>query len=298
MRKTLKTLWRIITAPFRFIFWLFRGFYRWISNLIGEIRAFFTEEVEDTPVGDAVSKAVERPQELLFHLNVLRKHLMRALAVVAVTTALSFTFTTQILSWLTEPIGGLDKLQAIEVTESVGSVMRVALLSGFALAFPYVALEMWMFIAPGVSRRARIYGLVAIPAATVFFLGGMAFAYYIMLPVAVPFLLNFMGIRNIPRPYSYISFVTGVMFWIGIAFEFPLVIYVLAKVGLVRAEMLIQQWRLAMVVIAVISAAVTPTVDPVNMSIVMAPMIVLYFLSILLAKIAQKSKLVPAETSE
>jgi sec-independent protein translocase protein TatC len=76
------------------------------------------------------------------------------------------------------------------------------------------------------------------------------------------------------------------------------VIYVLAKVGLVRAEMLIQQWRLAMVVIAVISAAVTPTVDPVNMSIVMAPMIVLYFLSILLAKIAQKSKLVPAETSE
>ena len=81
-----------------------------------------------------------------------------------------------------------------------------------------------------------------------------------------------------------------------IAFEFPLVIFVLAKVGLVRAEMLLQQWRLAMVIIAVVAAAVTPTVDPVNMSIVMAPMIVLYFVSILLARIAQPSKLQPAES--
>jgi sec-independent protein translocase protein TatC len=297
MRKTLKTIWRIITAPFRFIYWVLRGIYRWIYHLFARIGAFFTEDVEDTPVTDAVSKAVEHPQELLFHLNELRKHLLRALAVLAVTTALSFAFTTQILDFLTEPIGGLDKLQAIEVTESVGSVMRVALLSGFALAFPYIALELWMFIAPGVSRRARLYGLFAIPAATLFFLGGMAFAYYIMLPVAIPFLLNFMGIRNIPRPYSYISFVTGVMFWIGIAFEFPLVIFVLAKVGLVRAEMLIQQWRLAMVVIAVIAALVTPTVDPVNMSIVMAPMIVLYFLSILLARIAQPKHLQPVESA-
>jgi sec-independent protein translocase protein TatC len=80
------------------------------------------------------------------------------------------------------------------------------------------------------------------------------------------------------------------MFWVGIAFEFPLIIFVLANVGLVKADMLIKQWRIAIVAIAVIAAAITPTVDPVNMSMVMFPMIGLYFLSIGLAKIAQRRR--------
>ncbi len=128
------------------------------------------------------------------------------------------------------------KLVAIEVTEPIGTVMRVSLLTGVALAFPYIAIEVWLFIAPGLSRKARIWGLLAIPVATLFFLGGMAFAYFVMLPTALPFLLNFMGINTIPRPSSYISFVTAIMFWLGVFFEFPLVIFFLAKLGLVRAS--------------------------------------------------------------
>jgi sec-independent protein translocase protein TatC len=77
------------------------------------------------------------------------------------------------------------------------------------------------------------------------------------------------------------------MFWIGIAFQFPLVVFGLAGMGIVRAEDLARHWRIAIIVIAVLSAAITPTIDPVNMGLVMAPMIVLYFLSIILAKIAQ-----------
>ncbi len=181
----------------------------------------------------------------------------------------------------------MESLVAIEVTEPIGTVIRVALLTGFVLAFPYIALELWLFIAPGLSRRSRISGLFAIPVATLFFVGGMAFAYYVMLPTALPFLLNFMGITTIPRPSSYVKFVTAILFWIGIAFEFPLVIFLLAKIGLVNANVLAKQWRFAIVIIAVISALITPTVDPVNMSLVMGPMIILYFFSILLAKIAQ-----------
>ena len=287
MRKTSKNIWRVITAPFRFIAWIVRVIVRWISGIFGEIRGFFTQEVDDAPIGDALNKAFDHPQELLVHLDALRKHIFRAIAFLAVTTAISFTFNRQIIDILARPIGGIDSLVAIEVTEPIGTVMRVALLSGFALAFPYVALELWMFIAPGVSRRSRLFGLFAIPVATVFFLGGMAFAYYIMLPTAMPFLLHFMGIQTIPRPSSYIKFTTGLMFWIGVAFQFPLVIFVLAKMGLVKAKVLVQQWRLAIVLIAVLSAIITPTVDPINMSLVMGPMILLYFLSVLLAKIAQ-----------
>jgi sec-independent protein translocase protein TatC len=286
MRKTLRNLWRFITTPFRIIFWIFRRIGRGIKNIVSEINSFFAEEVEDAPVGDALSKAWDHPQELLVHLDALRKHLLRAVMAIIITTALSFTFFEQILNFLSRPLHG-EKLVAIEVTEPIGTVMRVSLLSGVALAFPYIAIEVWLFIAPGLSRKARIWGLVAIPVATFFFLGGMAFAYFIMLPAALPFLLNFMGITTIPRPSSYISFVTAIMFWLGVFFEFPLVIFLLAKLGLVRASFLIKQWRLAVLIIAVISAAITPTVDPVNMSLVMGPMVLLYFFSILLAKIAQ-----------
>jgi sec-independent protein translocase protein TatC len=288
MRNFIRFFWRILTAPFRFVFWIVRTIAGWFRNKAAEINAFFMEDIEDAPVGDALSKAMEHPQDLLIHLDALRKHLLRSVAALAITTALSFTFFEQILKFLSAPLeGGIESLVAIEVTEPIGTVMRVALLTGFALAFPYIALELWLFVAPGLSRRARLYGLFAIPIATLFFISGMAFTYFFMLPTAIPFLINFMGIRTIPRPSSYVQFVTAIMFWIGIAFEFPLVIFLLAKIGLVNAQALARQWRIAIVIIAIASALITPTVDPVNMSLVMAPMILLYFLSIGLAKIAR-----------
>jgi sec-independent protein translocase protein TatC len=107
-----------------------------------------------------------------------------------------------------------------------------------------------------------------------------------MLPTALPFLLNFMGIQALPRVSSYINFVTGIMFWIGIAFEFPLVVYLLTTMGLLKPQALTKQWRIAFVIIAVAAAVITPTPDPINMSIVMAPLIVLYILSIGLSYLA------------
>lgn len=291
MKKFLKTIWRIISAPFRFIAWFFRKIGTWIKNKREEIKLFFEEEIEDEPLGDAFSKAVDQPQELFVHLDALRKHLMRSVAALALTTIFAFVFNQQILDFLSKPIpGGMDSLVAIEVTEPIGTVMRVSLLTGFAVAFPYIALELWMFVAPGLDRRARIWGLAAIPIATIFFLGGMAFAYFVMLPAALPFMLNFMGIETIPRPSSYIRFISSIMFWIGVAFQFPLVIFILAKMGLVKAKMLQQQWRIAVVVIAIAAALITPTIDPVNMALVMGPMIFLYFFSIFLAMIAQRDR--------
>jgi len=279
----------ILTAPLKFIMRMLHNPFIWISERFEQFRDFFTQDVEDSPLADSFQKTVENPQEFLVHLDTLRKHLLRSLLVLAIAVALAFTFNPQILAFLARPLeGGMESMVAIEVTEPISTVMRVSLLTGFAIAFPYIALELWLFIAPGLKPRSRLFGLFAIPAATFLFIGGMAFAYFIMLPTAIPFLLNFMGISTVPRPSSYIKFVAGIMFWIGIAFEFPLVIYILAKLGIVRAKTLAQQWRLAIVIIAVIAALVTPTVDPVNMSIVMVPLIILYFFSIGLAAIAQK----------
>ena len=275
MRRLLNLLWRILTAPLRVIFWPSR-----------KIRDFINFEPEEAPTSELFARTMENPKVLFEHIFALRKHLFRALIALFITTGISFTFAGKILNFLALPIGGIESLQAIEVTESIGAFMRVSLLSGIALAFPYILFETFTFINPGLKRRERIFVLVSIPFAAILFLGGFAFAYFIMLPTALPFLLDFMGIKTIPRPSNYIRFVTNLMFWIGMAFQFPLVIYILASLGIVNARSLLRGWRIAIVGIAVMAAVITPTVDPVNMALVMLPMIVLYFVSIVLAGIA------------
>lgn len=279
MRRLLRFFWNIFLLPFR-----------WLRTIFREIKDFLSTEPEDTPLGDSLEKAVSNPQSLLVHLDALRKHLFRAALVLVAATVIAFAFASQIINLLAYPVGGIDALVAIDPTEPIGTFMRVSLLTGFAVTLPYIILEIWLFIAPGLSRDSRIFGLYAIPVAVIFFVGGMAFTFFVILPQAIPFLVNFGGITSQIRPSSYIRFVTSIMFWIGIAFQFPLIIYVLARVGLVRAQVLIDQWRLAIVIIAVISAMITPTIDPVNMGLVMGPMIVLYFLGVLLAKIAERGR--------
>ncbi len=279
IRRILSLIIRIITAPFRLITWPFRV-----------VRDFINFEPEDIPTADVFARTIEQPTVLLEHISALRKHLFRSVLALFITTGISFVFATQILDFLAEPIGGIEKLQAIEVTESIGAFMRVSLLSGFALAFPYILFEVFTFVNPGLKKRERVLILMSLPFAAMLFIAGLAFAWFVMLPTALPFLLDFMDIKTVPRPSNYIRFVTNLMFWIGIAFQFPLVIFVLASLGIVRAETLVRGWRIAIIGIAVLSAIVTPTVDPVNMGLVMLPMIILYFFSIFLAKIAQRSR--------
>lgn len=290
MGSLLRDLWRIITLPFRMIFWIFRAVAGWIGSISSEFRMLLTEEVEDEPLPDTFAKVVDNPSGLLEHVDALRKHLLRAVLFLAITVTVSFAFTPRVIDLLAEPIGGIEALTAIEVTESLGVYMRVSLLLGFILALPYIAFELWRFAAPGLHRNSRFVGLFAIPLVLVFFLGGIAFAYYLLLPTALPFLVNFLGITTNPRPSNYINFTTGLMFWIGISFQFPLVIYVLARMGIIQANALAAQWRLAVVVIAVVAAVITPTVDPISMALVMGPLIVLYFLSIGLAGFAQRGR--------
>ena len=145
MSKALKTIWKVITAPFRFLFWLGRGIARGFKKIL----SFFSEDIEDTPLPDAFAKTIENPTGILFHLNELRKHLFRAILSLVITTAISFLFITQILDFMARPLeGGIKELRAVDITESVGTVMKVSLLAGFALAFPYIIFELWMFAAP------------------------------------------------------------------------------------------------------------------------------------------------------
>jgi sec-independent protein translocase protein TatC len=286
MNKFFKALWRVITFPFVLLFNIlafpFRGLRR--------IAQFLNEELpEDRPLMDTFSSLAteaETRASLWEHVGALRMHLLRIVIALAIGVGISFYFTVPLMSYLAIPVGGLEKLQAIEVTEEVGVFMRVALTSGIAIMLPYIAFEIWLFAAPGLRARERKYGLFGIPLATLLFLTGIAFTYFVLLPTALPFLAGFTSIQQFWTARDYFGFVTGLMIWIGLFFEFPLVIYILTSIGLVKPNVLAKQWRLAIIIIAILAAAVTPTVDPVNMALVMLPMSLLYFISIGLSYVA------------
>jgi sec-independent protein translocase protein TatC len=286
MNRFFKALWRVITFPFLLLFNIVAFPFRALRR-IGE---FLNEEPpEDRPLIDTFSSLAaeeETRASLWEHVDALRTHLLRMLIGLALGVGISFYFTIPLMSYLTIPVGGLENLQAIEVTEEVGVFMRVALTSGIAIMLPYLAFEIWLFAAPGLRSRERKYGLIGIPLATILFLTGMAFTYYMLLPTALPFLGGFTKIQQFWTARDYFSFVTGLMIWIGLFFEFPLVIYILTSMGLIRPKVLAQYWRIAIVVIAIIAAMVTPTIDAVTMGLVMLPLSLLYFVSIGLSYIA------------
>ena len=286
MKKILKALWRIITFPFVVAFNIIAFPFRMIHRTY----EFLNRELEeDRPLIDTFSSIATEAQaraSLWDHVEALRMHLLRIVIALAVGVGISFYFTIPLMEFLAGPVEGLQNLQAIEVTEEIGVFMRVALTSGIAIMLPYITFELWLFTAPGLRPRERKMGLVGIPLATILFLGGMAFTFFILLPAALPVLGGFTKISESWTAREYFGFITALMLWIGLFFEFPLVIYILTSIGFVKPRVLVQQWRLAIVIIAIIAAAITTTTDPVNMGLVMLPMTLLYFISIGLSYIA------------
>ena len=289
MNRFFNVLWRVVSFPFVLIFNLLALPLRTVQRIF----KFLNTDVEDRPILDTFSTlASEAEARASFwdHIEDLRMHLLRMLIGLAIGVGISFYFTLPLMEYLAGPVGGLENLQAIQVTEELGVFMRVALTSGIAIMLPYIAFEIWLFAAPGLNSREKKSTLFGIPIAALLFLGGMAFTFRVLLPSALPFLGGFTDISQNWTAGEYFGFVTGLMIWIGLFFEFPLVIYVLTSVGLVRPQLLAKQWRLAIVVIAIIAAAVTPTIDPVNMGLVMLPMSLLYFVSIGMSYIAYAAR--------
>lgn len=285
MTKFFKALWKVITFPFVLVYNILTFPFRAIKNF----RAFLNHEPEENPMMDVVAGVISDAsvrEKLWQEFDIFRRHLLRAVIGLIIGVGISFKYTLPLMAFLAGPIGGLENLQAIEVTEEIGVFMRVALMSGIAIMLPYISFEIWLFAAPGLRPRERKMGLAGIPLATILFATGMAFTFKVLLPAALPFLGGFTQIAEDWSAREYFGFVTGLMLWIGLFFEFPLVIYVLTSIGLVKPAVLSQQWRLAVVIISIIAAAVTPTIDPVNMGLVMLPMILLYFISIGLSYLA------------
>ena len=242
----------------------------------------------------------EQPGEKLLtlfeHLQELRRRVTISAVAVIIGLAVSAYFGQDIIEFLKEPaekkVDNLE-LSFIEPFELFVTYFRVALLGGVIIAMPVIVYQALGFVSPGLKpgERRWLYGTAV--GATGLFLAGVAFAYYIALPPALDFLLNF-GDGDLAQPNirigSYIDFVTRLLFWTGVSFQTPIVVMFLARVGLVRAGQLVRWWRLAIVVAFVIAAIVTPTIDPVTQSLVAGPIVVLYFVGIALAVLVQPKR--------
>lgn len=228
------------------------------------------------------------------HLNELRIRLSYAAVALLIATAFSFIFADRLLGLLMQPyaasVEGGVALQTLRPTEGIETFFRVSLLSGVVLAMPVILFEFWQFIRPALSKHEERYIYFFIPSALFLFLLGIAFAWYILAPAAIFFLANFMPdiFRAEWTGQEYISFVTRLLLWIGLAFQMPIIIYVIARVGLVSATTLRHQWRVAVVLVAVLAAVITPSIDPVTMLLTMAPLFALYILSLGLAVIGER----------
>lgn len=221
------------------------------------------------------------------HLAELRTRMIWAMLALVIGTAVSAVFASRALEILTLPLGEQIP-QTIHPTEAFVVYFKVALVGGATLGMPVIVYQIVAYMVPGLMPQEKKYLYWLLPGVTFCFGGGVAFASFIMLPAAIHFMQGFLDtiVENRWTLNNYISFVTRVLFWMGIVFQTPLLMFFAAKLGLITPKKLVKFRKYAVLLIAVIAALVTPTPDPVNMMIVMVPLYMLYEVGIVLARIA------------
>ncbi len=247
-----------------------------------------------------------REAPLMEHLEELRNRLIWSIAAWGVMTVVAFSFRVQILEALRRPLDAYNKtanlkaeLIVLNITEPFLTAFKVAAFGGLALALPFIVYQIWAFIAPGLYEHERRLAVPFLLGAGFSFGLGALFAYYVLLPFAVPFLLGFLGDVITPQISigMYMGQILTFLGLMGILFEMPVVSYLLARLGLLSSRFLINNWRIAIVALITLAALITPTVDVVNLSLVSVPLMVLYGISILLVKWAERGRPKEAETS-
>jgi sec-independent protein translocase protein TatC len=221
------------------------------------------------------------------HLIELRNRLVKAAGAVVITTLLSIFFMQDIAKLLTR-LAGDHELIAISPTETFVSYLKMAFYTGMAVSMPIIVYQLFRFLAPGLTRTERRWVLASLPAITILFVTGVVFCYTIVLPSAIGFLFNFgdsTGVKTTVTISNFLSFVTRFLLAVGIAFETPAIVFILAKLGIATPKRLSRFRRYAYVLAFVVAAIITPTPDPVNQAIVAVPMIILYELGIIFARI-------------
>ena len=224
---------------------------------------------------------------LLEHLDELRQRLFKTVIALVIGVVAGTFVSTSALKLLVAPLGDQVPI-ALSPTEAPAVFFKVAIVVGVVIAMPVIVYQAFQFVRPGLQPFEQRYVLIGAPVASLSFAAGVVFAATVLLPAALPFLQGFLfGV--VEQRYSidrYVSFVSNILVWAGLVFETPLVMFFLAKLGVVTPQGFARARRIVIIGAAAGAAIITPTTDPVNMLLVMVPFLLLYELGILLARLA------------
>jgi sec-independent protein translocase protein TatC len=235
-----------------------------------------------------------REMELWEHLAELRTRLMRAALYVAVGLIAAwalYPWIYKLLFWPMEPLFKTNstwKIIYTNVTEPFMVQLQVSLFSGLILAVPLITMELWGFVAPGLTRKERKVFYMVVPLSVIFFFMGVACGYVVMFP-SVTWFTSFIpkGAELYQNPLNYMIFMVKMVVAFGICFELPMVLMFLAYIGMISSRVLVEQWRMAVVLCVAVGAVATPGGDPFSMILLAGPLAVLYLASIFLVRFVE-----------
>ncbi len=246
--------------------------------------------------GSASSEGGGAKMTFLEHLDELRKRLTVSLSAILVGCLVAFTFVTKLYAFIMDPLNALlPKGSGFIFTEPMEAFflnVKMALLAGIILAMPVILLQAWLFIAPGLYSKEKRLAIPFIVLATVGFVGGAAFAHYLLFPWMWIFFASFATdkLTFLPRIEPVFALYVKMVLAMGLVFQMPAIVYTLARIGLVTARFLIKSFKYAILIIFVSAAVITPSGDMVTQTLFAVPMIGLYIISIGIAWVFRKRR--------
>ncbi len=229
------------------------------------------------------------PDDLPFwgHLDELRSRSIKSVVAVAIAACLFYPFVDGVLAFLIRPVG---KVTFTSPADAFVARLMLTIWAGVILALPVIIYQVWQFLSTGLKDNEKKYIRFFLPFSFVLFFAGGAFGYLVMIPIGMKFLLSFSTDYIVPMItiQNYISFITSLVLAFGVAFQLPLVLMFLAKVGIVTPAFLVQKRKHAVVLILIASAVLTPSPDAVSQILMAGPLLVLYELGVVASKLIQR----------
>jgi len=254
-----------------------------------------------SPFGDEEEPAGEGRMTFLEHLDELRKRITHAVAGLLVGFIVAFAFIGRVQDFiyqrLTKDIPG-GHLIFTEPGEGFMLMIKMAGLTGVLIASPYIMLQVWLFIAPGLYAKEKKLAIPFVLSSSLLFISGAAFSHYFVFPAAWSFFASFSGgvVEFLPRVDPIFGMYVKLMLGIGLTFQLPVLMFVLARLGIVTAGFLLRNFKYAVLLIFIFAAIITPDGNPVTQVMVGGPMVVLYLLGIAAAWLFGKSKKADTDT--
>lgn len=239
------------------------------------------EEDDDEQEDDEDDDEDEGSMSLIAHLEELRERIIRCLIALGIGTAVCYYFIEDIMHLITAPAG---KLYYMYPAEAFFTYLKISGFAGFLLMMPYIFYQVWKFVLPALTVREKTIIGIIVPVSVLLFVGGLAFSFFLVMPLALKFFLGF-GTPELQPMLSlnrYFDFVIAFILPFGLVFELPLAIVVMAKLGIIGSKYLKEKRRMVIFMSFVIGAVISPTPDVFTQSMIAVPMILLYEISLLI----------------